>query len=186
MLEKLQNSKCELILSPNNWISNLWTFLRGALAQVQYRQLLGWNLGKFGVFKGLYLPKKNILSLTMNLVFTRIGYITYVPLQISCRVPLSSIWVSCLGIKTKNTKHSILSHRMVHKMKSNISQATTKTIKTITFTSLKLTFCFLQLSNAYECKIYLHHIHHPRMMNLQLLCASSMIILYWSVAVQVC
>ena len=58
------------------------------LAQASSRRRFGWILGKF--LQRSILPKKFFfLSFTIEFVFTRISYITYVPLQISCRVPLS-------------------------------------------------------------------------------------------------
>ena len=58
-------------------------------AQASSRRRLGWILGKF--LQRSILPKKNFfLSFTIEFVFIRISYITYVPLQISCRVPLTS------------------------------------------------------------------------------------------------
>ena len=53
-----------------------------------FQRRLGWILGKF--LQRSILPKKIFfLSFTIEFVFTRISYITYLPLQISCRVPLS-------------------------------------------------------------------------------------------------
>ena len=64
------------------------------MTQEQSRLLLGLDFGQiWGLLRSIF-AKKNFffLSLTIEFVFTRVSYITYVPLQISCRVPLRIIY----------------------------------------------------------------------------------------------
>ena len=59
-------------------------FLVSMGAQNLSQHTLGWNLDKIGAFKGQYFPHKNFIF-----VLSRVSYMTYVPFQISCRVPLN-------------------------------------------------------------------------------------------------
>ena len=49
---------------------------------------LGLDFGQISSKVNIAKKKNFFLSFTIEFVFTRISYITYVPLQISCRVPL--------------------------------------------------------------------------------------------------